>query len=244
MAIPVIQAGFTSQQNQASSTISITKPTGLVSGDLCIIFTTNDSTGGSAQWDDSTNKPIDSGAREFTFINWAGLGGTVDAHAAAFWRIITGDEVWPITSTSASSADQIAFAIRITGAHATVPIDVVGADYTGVQTDATHPITGLTSGVADTLVLYILGFDGGDGTPMSVSGTGWVQKDEETSDVAETNMASGSWGARDLATQGASGDATVTPNVTDGAAGFQFSIAPGAGGATEEHFLTLLGAGT
>ena len=62
---------------------------------------------------------------------------------------------------------------------------------------------------------------------MSVSGTGWSQSDEVTDNTA--NDCAGSFGSRSLANAGASGTANVTISATDGAAGFQFAIAPATG---------------
>ena len=72
--------------------------------------------------------------------------------------------------------------------------------------------------------LTVLGFDGGDGSPFSVSGTGW----SESGDLANGTGAGGGgcWGTKEQTTAGLTGDATVTSSTSDGSVFFQFAIAP------------------
>jgi hypothetical protein len=76
-------------------------------------------------------------------------------------------------------------------------------------------------------VIYGLSFDGGDGYPFGVSGTGWAEKDEHQTGTSGSGDVSGCFGSKDLASQGSSGSATVSCSVSDGGAYFQLAIAPG-----------------
>src|SRR5690606_32303621 len=87
-------------------------------------------------------------------------------------------------------------------------------------------ITGVDTTVDDTMAFYVNCFDGGDGTPFSVSGSGWSKSDEITADLGDSGSASGSWGTKHQATAGATGTVAVNGNSSDGRSGFQFAVAP------------------
>jgi hypothetical protein len=170
VAVPVVQTGWTTDATTAGgSSISLGEPTGLATDDLCIIIVANDDTTNTDQWDNTTNKPTG-----FTLINESGAGGQTDAHCAAFYRVIDGTESWPISVPAQSTDDYLGWAFRVTGASTTAPINVTGADWNSGGTSSTHaPTVSGDTDVDDCLCFCILGFDGGDGDPFSVSGTGW-----------------------------------------------------------------------
>ena len=221
MAVPIVRS-FTQNSTISSSTsITLTKPTSpaVLSGDLLIIIVGNDDTTVTAQWNNTTLKPTG-----FTLINEAGNSSS-DAHVAAFWRIADGTEGSTIAVPAQSSADMWGFYIHITGHDPTTPIHQTGADV-NLSSGSTFNITGVTTTIADCLGVYCHAFDGGDGFPFSVSGTGWSESADITCDVLNVAEGSGSWGTKQLTATGASGTATVTCSVSDGSAGFQFAIAP------------------
>lgn len=219
MGVPVIAA--TAQATVADpNTASVPEPGTTTSGDLLLIMSSVDNSGASQQFDDSSNKP--SG---FTLINHAG-GGSGDCHTAAWWKAYAGDESWPISVPyAASGEDQVAFSARITGANLTSPIHKVGSDYDA--SGSSHALSGVTTTVDNCLIIYVLGFDGGDGASFSVSGTGYTEAAEAAVSGAG-NTSSGCWGSRNLASYGASGTATVASSASDGATGFTFAILPAA----------------
>jgi hypothetical protein len=69
-----------------------------------------------------------------------------------------------------------------------------------------------------------MSFDGGDGAPFSVASP-WTESADQTNGAA-TTYNSGCWGTKAQATAGATGTASVTCAVTDGAAYFQLAIRP------------------
>jgi hypothetical protein len=70
-----------------------------------------------------------------------------------------------------------------------------------------------------------LSFDGADGDPFSVSGTGWSEQGEQGPGT-DLGHSSGAWGTKSQATAGATGNATVGCSTSDGAAYFQLAINP------------------
>jgi hypothetical protein len=226
MAVPVIES-YTTAKAEDGNSISLTEPTGLTTDDLCIILVGNDDTTGTAQWDDSTLKPTG-----FTLIQEVGAGGSVDAHAAAFYRVITGAESWPIAVPAQSTQDYVGWAIRVSGVDTSTPLHQTGAGYTG--TASPHTITGVTTTIDDCMCFYVCAGDGSDTLSHSV-GSPWTQEAEDSAIVSTPSSALGiSWGYQALASQGASGSAVVTFNSSDGAAGITFAIAPGSAAAVPQ----------
>ena len=219
-ATPVVATSTHAEVTSPATSIDLTEPTGVASGDTLVVIVMNDAANAGAQWDDSANKPTG-----FTLINEAG-DATCDTHIAAFWRVSDGTEGTPLNVPVASSSAQEGWYLRITGAHASAPLDVTGVD---VSTSGTsHAITGVTTTVDNVLAFYGIASDGGDTGPHSVAGTGWSESDEDG--VGTTDRLHASYGSKDQTTAGATGTATVTTSSSDGACSFQFGIAPTASG--------------
>lgn len=220
MGIPVVES-FNTQTGLATNSITLTKPSGVVNGDLLLIILGNDDIGSVAQWTAST-KPTG-----FTFVQESG-SALSDSHIAYFWRIADGTEGATIVCPADFTNDYFGWYLRITGAHNSAPIDITGpTDVEGPG--ATHVADGIVTTVDDCLAFYILAFDGGDGPVFAVSGAGWSRSSELQAGTGAEN-ASGTWGTKEQAIAGATGDATITPNISDGATMWQFAIAPAGGG--------------
>jgi len=219
MAVPVVQSQTEAAVTGAS--LTLTKPSGVVAGDLLLIIVANDNATDTAQWDDSTLKPPG-----FTLINEAGTS-TSDCHCAAFFRIADGSEGSTIDVPAQSSNDYVGFYARITGAHPSSPINVVGADIS-IGNATTITVGSIFPFDDDTLAVAVVGTDGGDMVPHAVSGTGWTLQN----DVAQgtNNGVSGGWASKNMGAAGATGSCVFDWNgsVSDGASGFQFAIAPAA----------------
>ncbi len=223
-AVPVVETYTENAVDGAISSITLTKPTGVAVNDLLVILVVDDTNTGTPQWDDSTNKP--SG---FTLIETGGLSGS-QCQFAAFYRVATGSEDATVAVPNNANGDHfgvVGWYIRVSGADTSTPIHGEGTEVDD-SSGTTLAITGLVTTSDDTLVFYVQSFDGGDGNPFSVAGTGWAEVDEACTDTCLAAEAGGSWGTRDLASQGASGTATVTSTVDDGMVGFQFAVEPAA----------------
>lgn len=197
-----------------SSSLNCDKPTDVISGDLLLLIAMNDDSSATAFTDNKAG---------WNFIDTSGDGNS-DAHVAAWWRAADGNEDSTETITSQGNDEWICWYVRVTGADITNPIN----DFFFSQLSPGNPtsVTGVTTGVDNTLVFYGLSFDGGDGSPFSVSGTGWEERDEFQTGTTGNSDVSGTWGNRNLTIAGASGTATVTAASSDGRAYFQFAIAP------------------
>ena len=222
---PVLETWLASDTAGATATnLDLTKPSGVVTGNLLIIIV------GSDDATDTIQFSMADGA--WTKDGEAG-GGDADAHIGMFWKISTGDETSTQAVTAASADEMYGWYLRLSGAHASTPIHA--SDYTGNDVPATSfDIAGVTTTVDECRIFYALGFDGADGDPFSISGTGFTETDEHESGTG-ANDAGGVFGEKDMgATQGATGTATVGTSISDGAASFQFAIAPPTAGPDEE----------
>ncbi len=199
--------------SDASDQLTCNKPSGVEVGDLLVLICTNEDSGGDADFlDDQTG---------WNLVGESGDGSS-DSHIGVYWRVATGTED-SVQTIEANSEDQwTMYYIRISGVDTSDPINNSSWDQSS-SSSSSHPCPSVTTDEDYCLVLYGLSFDGSDGYPFSVSGTGWVQKDEQ--DCGGTyNYNSSCWGSRDLASLGASGDATVSCAASDGAARMQVAI--------------------
>ena len=150
-------------------------------------------------------------------INYAGNSAAV----GIFYKIASGSE-GDVTVTVVH-ADHIAWYLRVSGVNTTTPFNVTASPATGIG--SSRAIPEVTTTVDSCLAFYLLSFDGGDGYPFSVSGTGWTESDDHQSSTGGS-VSSGCWGTKEQATAGLTGDATVSCSASDGQAYLQFAVAP------------------
>jgi hypothetical protein len=212
MAVPVIESFAVNSSPDASTTLTCDKPTGVEADDLLVLIGySEDNTAGPMFTDNKSG---------WTFVQNAG-GSTPDCHIGLFWKIATGSEPSSESITQASSDQWGMHYIRISGVDTENVVEVTGSPVTGGQNLS---ITGVTTANDDCLVLYCNVFDGGDGTPFSPSGAGFTEKDEFSSGPTGNYDVSGSFGWKNMTSQGDSGTVTVSANVSDGTAGFQIAF--------------------
>jgi hypothetical protein len=193
-------------------------------GDYLVAVLANDSTSaaGALAWfaPDGTWTQISSGD----------IGdGTSDAHCTAYIRKLDGTEGANFTFSSDELIGIVGCLILLSGVHQT-QASALHAPAGNDVIDGTPPIaiTGFTTGVADVLALAIWTYDGADDGGYAVSGTGWAELLEMRRGTSQANE-SGGVAYRKMTTSGqATGTCTVTPTVSDGMAGAQFGIVPGA----------------
>ena len=218
MTLPVLEAGWDVQQSgTARTSVSFNQPSGSATDDLLMAICIDDDPAASSNWNVKTDwsRPINIG------------NGTSDAKLAIYWRIQDGTESWPEAFTATTTRYRGGVMLRITGIDTATPIHVTRSS-AAVSTNS-YSILGVTTTLPDCLIIYGFAFDGGDGVPYSVTGTGWSEFQEVQNGTIGPN-GSGCMGQRDLASQGASGTATIACNVTDGCIGAQIAIAPAAAG--------------
>jgi len=204
--VPVVEDFTGNIQDASNAIITLTAPAGITSGELLVLMVGSDNS--SAIW------PI---ITDWTrLINITGGNTTI----GFYYKIATGSET--DVDVNGATVDKIGWYLRISGVNTTTPIDNSG---TGTGANSVHAIPSINTTQDNCLALYCLSFDGGDGYPFSVAGAGWSQSDELR--VNEFgNTSSGCFGTKEQASTGATGDATVTCSVSDGATYFQVSIAP------------------
>lgn len=218
-ATPVIE-GYTAQNSAGVEvdSLELTKPASVAVGDFLLLMVGCD--------DNGTNSP--SVFPQITgWTRFANIGNTTsDAKLGLYWRIADGTEtatIWVLQTGAAALNQMFGWYLRLSGTDASTPLNVTGTETNAAGTS--HTCAEVTTGVADCLAFYVLAFDGGDGVPFSVSGTGWAQEDEEQSGTGSAD-ACGTFGLKTQASAGLTGDATVTSNVSDGSTTIQFAIAP------------------
>ena len=219
MSIPIIE-NYTQNTIIPGNSLTLTKPSGVQTGDLLIIIVGNDDNTATAQWNNTTYKPAG-----FTLINESG-NSTCDTHTAAFYRIADGTEDATIPVPAQSSDDYWGFYIHISGVGADTPINKIGPDINTGSSVGSIAITGVITDVDGCLAIYVHSYDGGDCSAFNPSGTGWSEESEIRAGTGSGNS-SGSWGKKEQTNLGATGTVTISGTPTDGWSGFQFAITPG-----------------
>ena len=207
----VVVEAFSAATIAANANITATDPGGIQANELLILLCSSE-----GNLDPYTTTPAG-----WTKLLGFGAGGT---SIGVFYKIATGSE-GDVTVTISSSLGQIAWYLRISGVDTSTPISVAGTAAGQGNIGATAVIPEVTTTVDNCLAFYHLGFDGGDGYPFSVAGTGWTESDEQQSQTGAGGCSS-CWGTKEQATAGLTGDATVTASSGDGMSYVQFAIAP------------------
>jgi hypothetical protein len=231
MAVPVIENYTEQSETNPSTTITVSKPVGVQSGELMLVILVNDDTSAGEVFNDKAG-----------WIKHIDVGDTTsDSHIGVFSRIADGAEGDPEEFTQVGSDEWVAWWARISGVNTADPINVVGAANTGSGNSIIAPA--VTTTVADCLALCFGAFDGGDGYPFTVSGTGWGKEDDGQSGTSGYSDASGVWGKKTMAGAGSTLDATIGASGSDGIVGVQLAIAPGGAPPAYYHGLTVQGVG-
>lgn len=241
MAVPVIESWQSAQATSFPSSITITKPSGVVAGDLLLICLSDDyNADGLFQYDDSTNKP--SG---FSLVTRWNAGTAPDqTNGAIFSKVADGGEgsTFNVPCRSTNHYGIVGWCLRISGHGETAGSAHKIGTYSSVSSTAFN-ITGVTTTVDDCLCLYLHATAGGDQAPYSVAGP-WTELDEQST-TATASSASGSIGSRSLATAGASGNAAITSTSapTNYNNGIQIALQPASGAAvTGVNLVDITGA--
>ncbi len=209
---PVLES-FTSAFTSATATsITLTKPTGVVSGDLLLAFIIQDVAF------KGTDTP--SGWTELSTLTGGGIVGII------YYRISDGTEGTTLVVSGSGDRRRTGFYVRISGADTVDPFDVNGT-WASYGSTTSKTINEITTGVADTLAVYLLGYDRGNANPFSLDSGGpeWTIEDEVQTGAA--NGVSSVFGVKDMPTAGLTSDVVISTTTTaDGGVAIQFSIQP------------------
>lgn len=223
MAVPVIQSFTFNTTSSGVTSVTLTKPSGVVGGDLLVLLVGNE---------DNTNNtsfaPITGWTKEYEFGN-----ATPDTKIGMYWRIADGTEgnsetvSWAVTGNDFGGG----WYLRITGADTTSasPIHILGTS-TQSSNATSQAAPSITTTINDCLAIAQHSYDGGDGT-RGVTGIGWPNSFPANQVLYATigaNAWSGGWVSKDITTAGATGNVTFTSTISDGMVQVQFAIAPGA----------------
>jgi hypothetical protein len=220
MSIPNILSSSTVTGEDVSS-IDLTVPSGVTSGDLLLIFAMDDTNAAGGGF-----SAIVSEAGWTQFVDEG--SNVADCYLACYWKKATGSEA-TVTVPCRVTPDAVGFYLRTDG-DGDDPIDLTGA-VLNVSGTGTKALAGITTTETNTLAFYVHAADGGDCYPFSVSGGSWAKVGELQSTSA-SDGASGSYGTVDMASVTSTGDAVIGYSSADGCCGLVFNIRESGGGTT------------
>jgi len=207
MTVPVIESN---ESNTGTGTVlSCNKPTDVAVGDLLLLFCNDDNSIGS----------LPQAKSGWTLLLTSGTTSQDCSHAV-YYKIADGTEGSSEDVAILVSSDWCMFYVRISGVDTDDPINTYSTYEYGYASAAVA--SSVTTDRDYCLVLYGLCFDGGDGYPFSPS-YGWAEGDEAQTST-HTAESSACWGYRELESQGASYNVTITCSVSDGYASSQVAI--------------------
>lgn len=218
MAVPVIAASSADSTGNTNVELTISFPTGTVSGSLLLLFVTQYNSGADPAFG--------------TITDWTKLqesiqlSGSNRSGTALYWRFADGvaTNVTTITSPNSTAFGLCGKILRITGAHATTPIHLSSSSSPDVTIGAGDPmtLTGLTTTENDCLAIFLAGTAG-----VSVVTHTWTvateQGDFGTDPGGAANL---TWATKSMAVAGATGNPTVEPSGSCSGTGVAVAIAP------------------
>lgn len=221
MAAPVLE-GFETNTSGSALSITINKPSGVVSGDLLLAILGVEDFSGGDPWGTPTG--------------WTKLGNVAGAPGCdfqVFYRVSDGSEGASETFSHnfGFGVELLGWYIRISGVDTTTPINVFGTSGSG--SGSSIVASSVTTTAADCLAFAICAFDGSDGLPYSISGTGWPSTIATNQELASNTGGSGvsaAWVVKTVSSAGSSENATFTASASDDFVSRQLAIAPAAGG--------------
>jgi len=169
VATPVIEVFTTNRTEGTASSLTLSKPVGVVAGELLLILVANENSANGEGFGAITSE---SGWTQI--FNYG--SGNVDTYIGAYYKIATGTENETVTVPFIASDDGLGWYIRISGVDATNPIGYVRSAtestnyYVNMVGDYTYPQTD------NPLMIGLASFDGSDGMPLYTSSTGWVNE--------------------------------------------------------------------
>jgi hypothetical protein len=219
---PVVEAYEISKQTTTSSSavVTLTAPSGIQAGELLLMMTFNDAPFDGAVYDTPTG---------WTKIYEVG-GSSPDTYGAAFYKVADGNEgsSQDITYSAPSiENNNISWYLRLSSVDTDNPIEGVGtvfnASFSNVVT-----ATDVTTTSDNCLAFAVSAFDGGDGYPVGISGTGWptsipAGQSDYHSDTGSSSLTA-SWVTKEVLTAGDTSNVNFTYSTSDSTFALQFAI--------------------
>ena len=218
-AAPVLESWAASRLvGSRATTLVCTQASGIQEDDLLVLVGVNDDT---ANFTPTFQTP--SG-----WTSKVGYGsGAPDVMLHIFWKVATGSEGTVSLVTGNNTVEALgAYYFRFSGANLTDPFNVIkGVEITA---NSSHSIGSIATTVDKCLPLWVFGFDGAYGIPLSESGSGWTELHEQWTNVS----GGGSHLAMNFGVNSVVSPAGATPSLTigssswDGSTTVMFAIAP------------------
>jgi hypothetical protein len=208
-------AAYTGNGVVGANTLTLTKPTGANApavGDTLLLLVGSDDLSAIAQFGQW------SVGQGFNYITEQG-DATYDVHAAIFTKICDGTEGATIDVWAESLDDLAGFYIVVENSGEGITPFAWSS-----SSVATHVADEITTPVNNCLAFYFAALDGEE-SGWSVAGTGWAEVAEEYVGASGQGV-SLTFGTKDMATAGLTGDATLTKPATDGSVATQFCLIP------------------
>jgi len=212
--IPVIEeVSFTDGGATEIDTIDMVKPININAGELLVMILCSDNDG-----DATFFNAVDGWTKEGESGN-----SVCDSHIAVFYQIANGSEVNTNVTTTTTS-NLLGWIMRLSGVDTSDAIE--GSNFAASTAVGVNPqvVPSVTTFKDNTIVLYGLSFDGGDGYPMSVVSPYIEIADRTNTGSPVIAYASGTIGYRHFIASGDTGDAFVYTANVDGASYFQLAI--------------------
>lgn len=196
----------------SSSTINVTYPTGITSGDLIVLYAASDSVDGS------NNFTTPAG---FT-LHLSSGDATSDSVINIYSKTADGTETGTlgIAAASASNVDRAVYLMRLTDGANGVSMGVIGTAATPTLASSIV-IPSITTTADYSLLLAMVSFDGADATTWSFTNSYVL---EGAAAVGGTGGIGSAFASKALATAGASGTTTASQTISDGIGGVQISV--------------------
>ena len=191
MALPIIASSTSNITNGTATSLTLTKPSGVVNGDLLLLLCGNENSAGGEGFDTLTGWTL-----EFNYGS-----ADVDTYIGLYSRIATGDPLEDAPVVPFLGADDgHGWYLRVTGVHATDPLRIVGASTEIVSNTITIPA--LTTDINPfSLAMSTISFDGSDSDPVTETGTGWTLQAFLESPIGDAGGASsGIYSTKPIAT--------------------------------------------
>jgi len=193
--------------------LSLTVPT-TTSGELLMVVGMSDDTNGTAQM-----SHVDGWVQ---YINNGNNGNKCKVGMWAKWSTSGTAPAFTLKQDNDLEETFVGWYLSVSGVH-TPPMDELDAIGASLNSDDTHIAPSITTKTDDALAFFNFCFDGADAEPTTISGTGWSITNE-----AHGSAVGAMYGNRDMATAGATGDATVGTDVSvpDGSHMMQWALKP------------------
>jgi hypothetical protein len=218
--IGIVDHSITASDGTTTVTsLNVTVPLDVVTGDLLVILCGNDSNTTTAQWNDTTLKPTG-----FTLINQISTD-VADACCAAFYKVADGSEGGTTINVPAQSTqDMWAGCLVVRHADTASPIYGIGTNYDNASASS-HSIPGVAA-LADTMMVFVASMDGSDTAPYTIS-AGEPDDFIQTAAGNSSTSVGGGFGWKFIDTTRTTLNQTVVfggAGGADGMSGFQFII--------------------